>query len=129
MTTPKPKKSKPKKVKEVQPYWTEIFVTFLTFMSAKFNEERIAVNGSAPRDLKLIVKELRTHAQGLKCEWNKVIACRTVLYFLEFAWNFNNPLLVIPHDKKWFLSLAAKYRVEIIESIRVYKLSKQKQIT
>lgn len=115
----------PRKKKErlpPEPHWSSLVGTLLQFLATKF-EGKPKLRGSDGRDLKGAARALRIRAEGIGVKWEKDIACRTLRYFLEFAWA-NNDMGVIPHSDKWFLPYVNKYKNEIIEQIHQFKLQK-----
>lgn len=88
---------KPKKPKEVEPFWTEMVGIWFQICWDKF-QDKPTFDGSSPRDLKAIVKALRERTQRIEIEWTLDVAQSRLYKFFEFAysssqWLRNNWLL------------------------------------
>lgn len=122
-----PTKTKtPRKKKERMPpekHWKHLVAVLLNFYEETFTERTF--EATSPRNLKLIVKELREHAEGLGVNWTAEIACKTLDYFLRFAFRLDMPEISFKKTYKFFIVDAVKYRKEIIEHIRLLKNKKQ----
>jgi hypothetical protein len=77
------KKKKEKAVSE--PYWNELVEVYFTFCREKFHEPP-SFDGSAPRDLKAIIKTLHERATKSNVEWTLNIATFRFRNFLDFAY-------------------------------------------
>lgn len=113
-------KTKTKQPKVVEPYWKEAIGILMVFTAAKFGHN-VPFLPTEARPLKSILKRLREQANDRGVAWTRDIATRTILAFLEWSW-LAEP---VPHTEKFFLIYASKYKEEILETIRLYKLSKQ----
>lgn len=76
---------KPKKQKFVEPYFQEMVKIWFDFCREQFHEDP-TFDGSAPRDLKSIIKSLRERAEKSKIEWSLLTAQHRFSGFLKFAW-------------------------------------------
>lgn len=89
-----PRKSKEKQLPE--PYWKELVELYFDFCREKF-QETPSFDGSAPRDMKGIIKSLHERADKSNIDWTLEIAVFRFKNFLEFAykdyWLKNNWLL------------------------------------
>jgi len=89
---PRNKKEKP----SPELFWNELVSVYFDFCRDKFHEAP-TFDGSAPRDLKSIVKTLRERAEKSQVEWTSDVAKFRLHNFLEFAykdsWLRNNFLL------------------------------------
>lgn len=89
---------KEKKVKKStpEPHWNELVEVYFSFCRQHFDETP-SFDGSAPRDLKSIIKSLRERAEKLSLYWDLDTARFRLHKFLEFAikdnWLKNNWLL------------------------------------
>lgn len=79
------KEKKPKKEKFVEPHFKDMVEVWFNFCRQKFNEPP-TFDGSAPRDLKSILKALRERCELSGIEWSLDNAQRRFQNFLEFAW-------------------------------------------
>lgn len=77
-------KKKPKKEKVVEPYWNDLVEVYFNFCREKFNESP-SFDGSAPRDLKAIIKTLHERSDKSNVEWTLNVATFRFHNFLEFA--------------------------------------------
>lgn len=77
---------KPKKERVVEPYWNEFVKVYFDFCREKFSEEP-SFDGSAPRDLKTIIKSLHERAEKSGIEWTENVALFRFRNFLEFAYH------------------------------------------
>lgn len=89
--------AKAKKVKAgPEPYWNEFVEIWFNFCREKFSEPP-SFDGSAPRDLKSIIKTLHERAIKSNVEWTLNVAQFRFKNFLDFAyqdyWLKNNWLL------------------------------------
>jgi hypothetical protein len=112
-------KTKQPKVKEE--YWRQCVGTYLFFVRERYNDASIDLVGSAPRDLKNIVRMLREEAEKKKTAWTADTATRSLLYFLKYA--SNEP--VVMDNAGWLLPSCNKYKEQILESIKQSKLQRQ----
>lgn len=78
--------AKTKKQKTIEPYWDEAVKTWFKFCVDKFGEPP-SFDGSAPRDLKLIVHQLRIRAEAKNIEWTELALVTRLNAFLEFAYS------------------------------------------
>lgn len=68
-----------------EPHWNELVEVYFNFCRNKFSEEP-SFDGSAPRDLKSIIKTLRERAERSGHNWTLDIAQFRFNNFLEFAY-------------------------------------------
>jgi len=80
-----PPKERKKKEKVIEPYWKELVKVYFDFCREKFSEEP-SFDGSAPRDMKTIVKCLHERATKSNVEWTLDVAQFRFHNFLEFAY-------------------------------------------
>lgn len=90
------KAKKAKKEKFIEPHFQAMVEVWFSFCRDKFHEDP-TFTGSAPRDLKEIIKTLRERAEKSNVEWLQHIAEFRFKNFLDFAfqdyWLKNNWLL------------------------------------
>jgi hypothetical protein len=80
------KEKKPKKEKAApEPFWNELVEVYFNFCREKFHEPP-SFDGSAPRDLKAIIKTLHDRAIKSNIEWTLPVAQFRFNNFLEFAY-------------------------------------------
>jgi hypothetical protein len=79
-------KKKPKKEKAAaEPFWNELVEVWFNFCQEQ-KKEKPTFDGSAPRDLKLIVASLRKRAIESGQEWTQELATTRLYKFLLFAY-------------------------------------------
>lgn len=78
------KTPKPKKQKFIEPHWDVIVQTWFKFC-VDFKGDKPSFDGSAPRDLKNIIKELRERAESKNIEWSELAAVTRLNKFLQVA--------------------------------------------
>lgn len=74
-----------KKEKVIEPFFKDMVEVWFLFCREKFQESP-TFDGSAPRDLKSIIKTLRERAVHSNIEWTSDIAKLRFKNFLDFAW-------------------------------------------
>lgn len=79
------KEPKPKKPKQVEPYWNDLVSVYFQFCREKFNDVP-TFDGSSPRDLKAIVATLRKRCEESNHEWSYEAATGRLKFFLEYAY-------------------------------------------
>lgn len=87
-----------KKVKEAEPYWSEMVNIWFKICQDKFRDKP-TFDGSAPRDLKSIVKSLRERTESINIQWTEDVARQRLYSFLDFAYTSNHWL-----QTHWLLS-------------------------
>ena len=105
------KEKKPKKEKFVEPHFKELVEVWFNFCREKFNEPP-TFDGSAPRDLKGIIKALRERSETKNIEWTVDNAQKRFHNFLEFAWQ------EWWLQKNWLLSNINRQKDKIFFNIR-----------
>ncbi len=75
-----------KRETKVEPYWSEFVSCYYSFCKNKFSTIP-SFDGSAPRDLKLIIQSLRKRAEEQKVEWTQEVAIARFISFLEYAFS------------------------------------------
>lgn len=75
-----------KKPVEVEPYWQDLVSVWFNFCRDKFGDNP-SFEGSAPRDLKAILKSIHERATIRGVEWTKEVATQRLNRFLLFAYN------------------------------------------
>lgn len=103
---------KPKKVKEVEPYWPEMVEIWLKICRDIF-KDKPTFTGSAPRDLKEIVKPLRERTKSIEIEWTLTVAQQRLYNFFKFAYDTNNWL-----QKNWLLSNINRQKDAVFFNLR-----------
>jgi hypothetical protein len=68
-----------------EPHWQDIMSTYFQFCREKFNDVP-TMDGSGPRDLRLIVVALRKRAEKSGTEWDHDTATARFRHFLEYAY-------------------------------------------
>lgn len=81
MTAKRPKKS----IRKPELYWDDIVQCWFAFCREKKNESP-SFDGSAPRDLRLIIIALRNRAISVGLEWTRAVALFRLRSFLEYAY-------------------------------------------
>lgn len=80
----------PKKVKKEpvpkEPYWTELVQTWYKFYRLHFTIDP-SFDGSAPRDLKNIVIQLRTRCEKSNQQWDEISSQGRLWLFLKTAYD------------------------------------------
>lgn len=89
--------AKAKRVKEVELYWPEMVEIWFKICRDEFRDKP-TFTGSAPRDLKEIVKALRERTQSIEIEWTLTVAQQRLYNFFKFAYDTNTWL-----QKNWLL--------------------------
>lgn len=106
------KEKKTKRVKkEPEPFWNELVKVYFDFCREKFNENP-SFDGSAPRDMKAIIKSLHERADKSNIEWTLPVAQFRFYNFLEFA--YQDYWL----SKNWLLSNINRQKDKIFFNIR-----------
>lgn len=77
-------KQKKVKVKAIEPYWDAIVAVWFKFC-VDYKGDKPSFDGSAPRDLKSIMKQLRERAEEKGIEWSELAAVTRLSKFLEVA--------------------------------------------
>jgi hypothetical protein len=77
--------AKQKKTESAEPYWGLFVETYFSFCKERFGDEP-SFDGSAPRDLKAIIKSLRERAERKNIEWTAGEAISRFKSFLLFAY-------------------------------------------
>lgn len=116
-----------RKKKQAEPFWQEIVDSYFTFCKNNLSEAPI-FDGSAPRDLKLILKALRDRAESKGVEWTEKIALGMWNKFLEQS--FKDPWL----QKNFMLFQLNRQKQKIIfelanEKRNRHDLSYQEQLS
>lgn len=106
-----PPKGKKKEKAAPEPFWNEMVELWFRFCREKFNEEP-TFSGSAPRDLKDIVKTLHERATKSNVEWTQNVAEFRFRNFLDFA--YQDSWL----SKNWLLSNINRQKDKIFFTIR-----------
>jgi hypothetical protein len=106
--------------KVVETYWKESVAILLAFTADKFGHP-VPFLPTEARPLKNILKRLHEQSNERQVAWTREITTRTLSVFLQWAW-LAEP---VPHSEKFFLIYADKFKDEIIETIRLYKLAKR----
>ena len=115
------KEKKPKKVrKPPEPHWNDLVDVYFNFCGIHFKEEPV-FDGSAPRDLKSIVKSLRERTESIPLEWTLDLAKLRLYSFFKFAHDNSEWL-----RKNWLLSNLNRQKQSIFFSIRA-AIEKQPQ--
>lgn len=83
-----PKEKKVKKTPEVEPFFKEMVGVWFQFCLDKFLDKP-TFDGSAPRDLKAIIKTLRERSLSKEIEWTLETAQQRFSRFLHFAYKDN----------------------------------------
>jgi hypothetical protein len=113
-------KTKEKQQEIVEPFWRDSVAVLLEFTATKFGHT-VPFLPTEARPLKNILKRLREQSNERQVAWTREICTRTLSAFLQWAWKAEP----VPHTEKFFLIYASKYKEEILETIRLYKLAKQ----
>lgn len=79
--TPKKREKKPP-----EPYWNELVETWFKFCRL-FLKCEPSFDGSAPRDLKQIIFQLRTRCEKSGHTWDENTSTQRLWLFLKGAWN------------------------------------------
>lgn len=76
----------PRKAKEkfIEPFWKELVSVWFAFIQSNFNTIPV-FDGSAPRDLKSIIKALRERATTSNIDWTLKVATSRLNNFLSYA--------------------------------------------
>lgn len=114
-----PKSKEVKQSKVPEPYWSSLVQTYIMFFENKTGEQ-IKFEGAATRDLKSIVKFLHESGNEKRIAWTRDIACRSLSVFMQVAWGFEGVVC----NGTWFIPTANKFKKEIIEAIRQFKIEK-----
>lgn len=75
---------KQRKKKFIEPYWDAIVGVWFKFCIDNYGDKP-SFDGSAPRDLKSIMKQLRERAEERGIEWSELAAVTRLNKFLEVA--------------------------------------------
>lgn len=77
----------PRKAKEkiIEPFWSDLVSVYFNFCRNKFGESPV-FDGSAPRDLKSIIKSLHERAAARNIEWDIDVAKSRLHNFLNYAY-------------------------------------------
>ena len=102
---------KAKVAKAITPFWQELVGVYFAFCREKFDEVP-SFDGSAPRDLKAILKSLQERAEKSGIEWTLDVAKKRLFTFLEFS--FQDQWL----SKNWLLSNLNRQKDKIFFNIR-----------
>jgi len=82
-------KEKKKRVKKVpEPHWQAAVSVWYKFTEQKKGTVP-SFDGSAPRDLKAIIKQLRERAEAKNIEWSELALTVRLNAFLERAYTYN----------------------------------------
>jgi hypothetical protein len=81
------KEPKPKKPKQIEPHWNKAVETWFKFTTDKFNAPP-SFDGSAPRDLKCIITQLRQRAEAKNIEWSELALVTRLNAFLDAAYTY-----------------------------------------
>lgn len=76
------------KPKTPEPFFQDMVSIYFSFCKDKFHEVP-TFDGSAPRDLKSIIKTLRQRAESIPIEWDYETATTRFRHFLEFAYSWS----------------------------------------
>lgn len=104
------KKAKRKKVPP-EPYWNDLVSVYFDFCRTHLGDEP-SFDGSAPRDMKAIIKTLHDRATTSGIEWTLKVAQSRFHNFLTFA--FQDSWLA----KNWLLSNINRQKDKIFYNIR-----------
>lgn len=79
------KEKKVKREKKIEPYWSDLVGVYFDFCKSKFSEIP-SFDGSAPRDMKMLIETLRTRAEQSSIEWTHETATIRFRHFLEYCY-------------------------------------------
>lgn len=94
-----------------EPFWNELVEVYFDFCRKKFGEEP-SFDGSAPRDMKTIIKSLHERADKSNIEWTLNTAQFRFYKFLRFA--YEDPWL----SKNFLLQNINRQKDKIFFNIR-----------
>lgn len=80
-------KKEPKPKKQIEPHWNKAVETWFKFTTDKFNAPP-SFDGSAPRDLKCIITQLRQRAEDKNIEWSELALVTRLNAFLDAAFTY-----------------------------------------
>lgn len=96
---------------EVEPYWSDFVQIWFKFCRDRFSDSPV-FDGSAPRDLKGIIKALKKRAALKKQEWTHDVATHSFYSFLSFA--YTDPWL----RKNWLLFNLNRQKEKLFFNLR-----------